>query len=193
MMKGSSTIIEFCNGVVLRETFTQVDAWELSELINCEIEESREKINDWPISILLEPLKKIWSNKKIKTVELKNLIEIIFTVVFSIDFENASSLENNSETKKCPYCDRVLMSIKVPRCSWCGKELKEHERYFASENWANTAKHNLAWNKVLDKRKDCYQNWGRKFNSHSNNWLGEFLKQKVRGHGKLNKLYSYYS
>ena len=177
MSKVHNIIVEFCNGVVQRETFTQEDAYKLSELINSEIKESREKINDWPINILLEPLKNIWSDGKVDTIELKALIEIIFTVVFSNDVEMATLLESNSEAKKCPHCDKVLMSTKVPRCSWCGEELKEHERYIASENWADTAKYKQAWNETLDKRKDCYQNWVRKFSSHSNNWLVEFLRQ----------------
>ena len=29
--------------------------------------------------------------------------------------------------KKCPHCDKVLMASILPRCSWCGGDLEEHE------------------------------------------------------------------
>ena len=56
-------------------------------------------------------------------------------------------------------------------------ELKEYERYIASENWAYSVRYKRVWNETLDKRKECYENWFKKFGSHSNNWLVDFLKQ----------------
>ena len=177
MIKANTIILKFCNEVVKRETFTQKDAYKLSELINTEIDGSKDKTNDWPINILLKPLKNIWSDGKVDTEELRALIEIIFTVVFTSEVEISKKTDSNLETKKCPQCDKVLMSIKVPRCSWCGKELKEYERYIASENWAHSERYKRVWNETLDKRKECYENWFKKFGSHSNNWLVAFLKQ----------------
>jgi hypothetical protein len=66
-----------------------------------------------------------------------------------------------------PWGSRVLMPSIIPRCSWCGEDLKREEMYVASEDWLNSKKIEDAWDDVLIKKQmSCYQNWfGRLYES----------------------------
>jgi len=102
MIKANTIALKFCNEVVERETFTQKDPYKLSELINTEIDGSKDKTNDWPINILLKPLKNIWSDGKVDTEELRALIEIIFTVVYTSEVEISKKNRFKFRNKEIP-------------------------------------------------------------------------------------------
>ena len=94
------------------------------------------------------------------------LAELLVSIVYNSELEVKNNKSTNT-TKSCPHFSRVLMSSIIPRCSWCGEDLKREEMYVASEDWLNSKKIEDAWDDVLsEKQMSCYQNWfGRLYES----------------------------
>ena len=83
------------------------------------------------------------------------LAELLVSIVYNSELENNKS---TNTTKTCPHCSRVLMSTIIPRCSWCGEDLKQEEMYVHSEDWLNSKKIEDAWDDVLsEKQMSCFE------------------------------------
>lgn len=152
-------VFDFCRGIIEDGKLTQDEVYGLSECINMQTDEDSSSVDRWPNKILLGPLDEVWSDGVLDGKELKKLAELLVSIVYNSELETNDSKSNNP-AKNCPHCSRVLMSSLIPRCSWCGGDLKEDERYMASDDWLENNKIEDAWSDVLsDKQAACYNNW----------------------------------
>ncbi len=158
-MERDAGVFDFCRRIVEDGKLTEDEVYGLSDFINEQVNDCSNAAGKWPTCIVLEPLKEVWSDGALDGKELKKLAEILVSIVYNSELESSGKVNGNF-AKKCPHCDRVLMTSIIPRCSWCGAVLKENERYQASEDWLTSKKVEDAWEDVLSEKKaTCYNKW----------------------------------
>ena len=171
-------VFGLCRKIIEDGKLTEDEVYDLSNLINKQTDECDDVSGKWPTNLLIKPLQEVWQDGVVDSKELKVLAELLVSIVYNSELENNKS---TNATKTCPHCSRVLMSSIIPRCSWCGEDLKREEMYVASEDWLNSKKIEDAWDDVLsEKQMSCFQNWfGRlyecpvdKFNRHRGSHSG---------------------
>ena len=160
-MKVESTkdnkVFGLCRKIIEDGKLTEDEVYDLSNFINKQTDECDDVSGKWPANLLIKPLQEVWQDGVLDSKELKTLAELLVSIVYNSELENNKS---TNTTKTCPHCSRVLMSSIIPRCSWCGEDLKQEEMYLASEDWLNSKKIEDAWDDVLsEKQMSCFQNW----------------------------------
>ena len=160
-MKVESTknnkVFGLCRKIIEDGKLTEDEVYDLSNFINKQTDECDDLSGKWPANLLIKPLQEVWQDGVLDSKELKTLAELLVSIVYNSELENNKS---TNTTKTCPHCSRVLMSSIIPRCSWCGEDLKKEEMYLASEDWLNSKKIEDAWDDVLsEKQMSCFQNW----------------------------------
>ena len=153
-------VFDFCRGIIEDDKLTQDEVYGLSECINKQVDDDPTSVDKWPNKILIGPLDEVWSDGVLNVEELQKLAEILVSIVYNNKLEVTGDSRSNNASKNCPHCNRVLMTSLIPRCSWCGADLKEDEMYVPSEDWVESKKIEDAWSDVLsDKQSACYNNW----------------------------------
>ena len=160
-MKVESTkdnkVFGLCRKIIEDGKLTEDEVYDLSNFINKQTDECDDVSGKWPANLLIKPLQEVWQDGVLDSKELKTLAELLLSIVYNSELENN---KRTNTTKTCPHCSRVLMSSIIPRCSWCGEDLKQEEMYLASEDWLNSKKIEDAWDDVLsEKQMSCFQNW----------------------------------
>jgi hypothetical protein len=150
-------VLDLCRRIIEDGKLTEDEVYDLSNFINKQTNEYNDESDKWPTSLLIKPLQEVWQDGVLDSKELKVIAELLVSIVYNSELENNKS---TNTTKTCPHCSRVLMSSIIPRCSWCGEDLKREEMYLASEDWLNSKKIEDAWDDVLsEKQMSCFQNW----------------------------------
>ena len=159
-------VFGLCRKIIEDGKLTEDEVCDLSNFINKQTDECDDVSGKWPTNLLIKPLQEVWQDGVVDSKELKVLAELLVSIVYNSELEVKNNKSTNT-TKSCPHCSRVLMSSIIPRCSWCGEDLKREEMYVASEDWLNSKKIEDAWGDVLSKKQmSCYQNWfGRLYES----------------------------
>ena len=152
-------VFDLCRRIIEDGKLTEDEVYDLSNFINNQTDECDDVSDRWPTSLLIKPLLEVWHDGVLDSKELKVLTELLVSIVYNSELEIKKDKSTNT-TKACPHCSRVLMSSIIPRCSWCGEDLKREEMYVASEDWLNDKKIEDAWDDVLSKKQmSCFQNW----------------------------------
>jgi len=152
-------VFGLCRRIIEDGKLTEDEVYDLSNFINKQTDECNDESGKWPTNLLIKPLQEVWQDGVVDSKELKVLAELLVSIVYNSELEVKNNKSTNT-TKSCPHCSRVLMSSIIPRCSWCGEDLKREEMYVASEDWLNSKKIEDAWDDVLSKKQmSCYQNW----------------------------------
>ena len=152
-------VFDLCRRIIEDGKLTDAEVYGLSDFINKQTDECSDGSGKWPTSLLIKPLQEVWQDGVLDSKELKVLAELLVSIVYNSELELKNNKSTNT-TKMCPHCSRVLMSSIIPRCSWCGEDLKQEEMYVASEDWLNSKKIEDAWDDVLSKKQiSCFQNW----------------------------------
>ena len=159
-------VFGLCRKIIEDGKLTEDEVYDLSNFINKQSDVCDDVSGKWPTNLLIKPLQEVWQDGVVDSKELKVLAELLVSIVYNSELEVKNNKSTNT-TKSCPHCSRVLMSSIIPRCSWCGEDLKREEMYEASEDWLNSKKIEDAWDDVLsEKQMSCYQNWfGRLYES----------------------------
>ena len=152
-------VFGLCRKIIEDGKLTEDEVCDLSNFINKQTGEFDDVSGKWPTNLLIKPLQEVWQDGVVDSKELKVLAELLVSIVYNSELEVKNNKSTNT-TKSCPHCSRVLMSSIIPRCSWCGEDLKREEMYVASEDWLNSKKIEDAWDDVLSKKEmSCFQNW----------------------------------
>ena len=150
-------VFGLCRKIIEDGKLTEDEVYDLSNFINKQTDACDNVSGKWPANLLIKTLQEVWRDGVLDSKELKTLAELLVSIVYNSELENNKS---TNTTKTCPHCRRVLMSSIIPRCSWCGEDLKQEEMYLASEDWLNSKKIEDAWDDVLsEKQMSCFQNW----------------------------------
>ena len=159
-------VLDLCRRIIEDGKLTEDEVCDLSNFITKQTDECDDVSGKWPTNLLIKPLQEVWQDGVVDSKELKVLAELLVSIVYNSELEVKNNKSTNT-TKSCPHCSRVLMSSIIPRCSWCGEDLKREEMYVASDDWLNSKKIEDAWDDVLSKKQmSCYQNWfGRLYES----------------------------
>ena len=127
-------VFDLCRRIIEDGKLTEDEVYDLSGFINKQTDECDDGSGKWPTSLLIKPLQEVWQDGVLDSKELKVLAELLVSIVYNSELELKNNNSANS-TKMCPHCSRVLMSSIIPRCSWCGEDLKQKEMYVPSEDW----------------------------------------------------------
>tara|TARA_B110000438_G_scaffold149382_1_gene143745 strand:- start:111 stop:665 length:555 start_codon:yes stop_codon:yes gene_type:complete len=150
-------VFDLCREIIEDGKLTENEVYDLSNFINKQIDDCDDGTCKWPNNLLIKPLQEVWQDGALDSKELNVLAELLVSIVYNSELENNKS---TNTTKTCPHCSRVLMSTIIPRCSWCGEDLKQEEMYVPSEDWLNSKKIEDAWDDVLsEKQMSCFHNW----------------------------------
>ena len=154
------SVFDLCRRIKKRRRLTEDEIFALSELINKQTDEIDDSSDQWPTKLLIRPLQAVWNDGVIDSRELKVLAELLVSIVYNSELEENKNEKNLDTAKLCPYCGKVLMSSIIPRCSWCGEQLKRNQMYTAKKDWLGSKKIEDAWDDVLNKKQmSCFENW----------------------------------
>ena len=158
-----SNVFNLCEKIIEDGKLTYDEVYDLSELVNQTINKYDDQLVKWPTNLLIKPLQEVWKDGALDIEELNIIAELLVSIVYNSELENVNK---KNGTKTCPHCSRVLMSSLIPRCSWCGKKIKETEMYSHSKDWLKNKKIDDAWEEVLSEKKlSCFNKWfGRLYN-----------------------------
>ena len=179
-MKMESTkdnkVFGLCRKIIEDGKLTEDEVYDLSNFINKQTDECDNVSGKWPANLLIKPLQEVWRDGVLDSKELKTLAELLVSIVYNSELENNKS---TNTTKTCPHCSRVLMSSIIPRCSWCGKKIKETEMYSHSKDWLKNKRIDDAWEEVLSEKKmSCF-----------NKWFGRLYECPVDKYDKMRRRY----
>ena len=149
MSSVAEDVVLQCKNLVRKEKLCEEDIRQLSVFINNLTSKNRKLSTQWPLRLLIGPLQNIWEDGKIDHDEYIVLGELLGSI--AIASEKELTRNDQSETvKKCPHCEKVLLSSVVPRCSWCGNALKSSEAYSHTDDWFKRESVKNAWGNALN-------------------------------------------
>ena len=149
MSSVAEDVVLRCKNLVRKEKLCEEDIRQLSVFINNLTSKNRKLSTQWPLRLLIGPLQNIWEDGEIDHDEYIVLGELLGSI--AIASEKELTRNDQSETvKKCPHCEKVLLSSVVPRSSWCGNPLKSSEAYSHTDNWFKRGAVKNAWGNALN-------------------------------------------
>lgn len=154
MSSVAEEVVIRCKNLVRKEKLCEEDIRELSTFINNLISKNRNLSTQWPVRLLIGPLQKIWADGEIDHDEYIVLGELLGSIACVSEMElSQKELPQNDPSgavKKCPHCEKVLLSSVVPRCSWCGNVLESAEAYSHAQDWFKRESVKDAWVNALN-------------------------------------------
>ena len=153
-------VYELCRRIIEDGKLTEDEVYALSDFINKQADKFDGSSDQWPTKLLIKPLQAVWNDGVVDSRELKVLAELLVSIVYNSELEENKNPEISDTAKICPYCSKVLMSSIIPRCSWCGMQLKREQMYTAKKDWLRSKKIEDAWDDVLNQKQiSCFQDW----------------------------------
>ena len=134
MSSVAEEVVIRCKNLVRKKKLCEEDIRQLSAFINNLTSKNRNLSTQWPVRLLIGPLQNIWEDGEIDYDEYIVLGELLGSIAIASEKELTRN-DQRETVKKCPHCEKVLLSSVVPRCSWCGNVLKSSEAYSHTDDW----------------------------------------------------------